>query len=413
MEQIKQVYNLAIKYIHAERFEDAALFLEPLVKEYPSFTEAKWALGLLQVLLGFPYKALQLWKNIDDANLLSYKQMVEEKLPQYDELYENYNQALKLIQAEEIHQAKTIFHELLSFQKEVPLPVDFYYGNLLAQLLTGEVERASQEINSSPLYVINSSVIRDLEKTINLHQSNQPAFLEKAVVQDLPNKVWSKGFFIGSGMTASLLIGALGMWIFGGAKEVYRAEPVIQQNAGDSGIDTEKSKDLKKEFSVPQEVKTNVKAKQRELDDMIHNDDIDKSNLSVKTGLNIYRNGLTAFRNKDYRKAAVLMEKSLTLQSSEYFSDDAFFFLIKSKERLNEKENLLPLYDRFLSQPSKHFVHSPYMDDLLLDKAKLWIEIGNAKDALPLLEEILTKYKQEWTAVEAAKIFKQITEVQK
>jgi tetratricopeptide (TPR) repeat protein len=224
MEKILRSYNQAITYLQAERYEEAALILEPIVKENPAFTEASWALGIHHVLAGFPHKALQLWKSkqtSENENLLSYKRTVEEKLPQYDDLYEKYNQALELVQAENFDQAKEIFRELLSVQTEIPLPVDFYHGYILAQIVTGYVEHLPQEINNFPLYVRNSSVIRELQKTLEEKMIvEELTNIQKiTIVQEAARKGWSKTLIICSGMAASLLIGAFGMWAINPTKE--------------------------------------------------------------------------------------------------------------------------------------------------------------------------------------------------
>jgi TolA-binding protein len=423
MEQTLRTYNLAINYLQEERYEEAALFLEPIVKEYPSLTEAKWALGLLHVLSGFPHKALQLWGQIqhfEGRNLLTCQQTVEEKLPQYDELYGKYNQALEWVQVEDFHQAKGIFQELLSYQEEVPLPIDFYHGYLLAQIVTGEEESASRVINSFPLYVKNSFVIREIEKTIGHLAPKQTSFEEIAVAVKAPDKGRSKGLFIATGMAASLLVGAIGTWALSETKDVNNQKPVIQQNVGDVTKGREKTENLEKELSALKEEKSNLQnnleaknqelSKEQELSDLISYANLDREELSAKAGWNTYKNGLAAFKNKDYNKTADLMEKSLTLEPNEYFSDDALYFLIKSKQRLNMKEDLPALYDRFFSQTSSHYALSPYKAELMLGNAQLLIEQGNSKDALPLLEKIQSENKHDWTAEEAALIINRLIE---
>ncbi|WP_026568437.1 tetratricopeptide repeat protein [Bacillus sp. UNC41MFS5] len=385
-----QSYNLAIQYLQAERYEEAALILEKMIKDYPLCPEVNWALGLLHVLSGFPYLALTQWKNVQTAKHLSSKQMIEEKIPLYDELYSNYNQALHMIEAAEYHLAKNIFHNLLTFQAELPLPVDFYHGYLLTLIVTGEDKSVPQEINYLPLYVKNSSVIRELKLLLENHQPQEPNGVEEISFKNN----WSKRIIIGSGLVASLLMGGVGFRVFSQQNE---AKPVIQQQGS-----TPKTEIFKKET---------VRSKGQSEGQVKQPDTIDTNSRlesSTKAGFSTYREGLTAFRKKDYRAAAAQMEKSLSLEPKEYFSDDAMFFLIESKQRLNEKENIHFLYDHFFSQTSHHYVYSPYFDELLLGKAKILIEDGNTKDALPLLEKILTDYRQEWTSVEAMLLMNQI-----
>lgn len=393
-----QSYRLAIQYLQAERYEESASILESIVKDYPLCTEASWVLGLLHVLSGFPYQALKQWENLKAANLLNYKQMVEEKIPRYDELYQKYNQGLHLAHAGELHLAKNIFHDLLPFQTELPLPVDFYQGYLLTLIVTGESESVPQELNHFPLYVKNSSVIRNLEQMLDDYQLTEPVGTRKISFK----KSWSKRLFIGSSLVASLLIGGVGFRVFSQQKEINKAKPVIQQHG------VQNTEIFEKEIAVSKDQQGGGQDKQQVLNNPKSLGDVGRIKSSTKAGLSSYREGLAAFRKKDYNTAAAQMEKSQSLQPNEYFSDDALFFLIESKQRLNEQENILFLYDYFLSQTSKHYAFSPYRDELLLGKAKILMESGRSEEALPLLGGILTDFKQEWTSVEALLLTNQI-----
>ncbi|MEH7305541.1 tetratricopeptide repeat protein [Neobacillus drentensis] len=392
-------YNLAIQSLQVERYDEAVIILESIVNEYPLWSEASWALGVVYVLAGFPYQALKKWENAPDANLLIYKQMVEEKIPLYDELYLKYNQALHFAQSGGVHRAKNIFHDLLSFQTQIPLPVDFYHAYLLTLIVSGEEESVSQALNQFPLYVKNSSVIRELEQMLDKHQLTEPVVTGKISF----NKGWPKRLFIGSSLVASLLIGGVGVLVFSQQKEIKETKPGIEQHGSIHKTDT-----FEKEIAVVSKEQSGGQQKQPKRNDTKSLGDFDRIDSSPIAGLSNYRKGLAAFRNKDYKTAEVQMEKSLSLMPNEYFSDDALFFLIEAKQRLNEQENIFFFYDRFLSETSQHYVFSPYKDDLLLGKAKKLMEAGNTKAAMPLLKKISTDYKQEWTSVEAVLLMNQI-----
>lgn len=394
-----QSYRLAIQYLQAERYEESAIILESIVKDDPLCTEVCWVLGLLHVLSGLPHKALKQWENLKNANLLSYKKMVEEKLPLYNELYQKYNQAIHLAQAGELHLAKNIFHGLLPFQTELPLPVDFYHGYLLTLIVIGETESVPQELNQFPLYVKNSSVIRNLEHMLEEHPIRDPVGTRKMSFK----KSWTKRLFISSSLVASLLIGGVGFRVFSQQKEINEAKPVIQQNGS-----VQNTEAIEKEIAVSKDQQSGKQDKRQVLNNPKSLGDVGRIESSTIAGLSSYRKGLAAFRKKDYKTAAAQMEKSQSLQPNEYFSDDALFFLIESKQRLNEQENILFLYDYFLSLTSKHYAFSPYRDELLLGKAKILMEAGNSNEALPLLGKILTDFNQEWTSVEAVLLMNQI-----
>lgn len=185
MEQKIQSYNLAIRYMQDEMYSEASSLLEKIVDEDTDFSEALWALGLIDVLTGFPYKALEKWKGIrhlESINLDEVREIVQGKLPLYAELYERYNESLELLEQEEYKLAADLFDELLSYQIKVPLPLEFYYGSILTKILIGQEKFAFDESIAFPAYVRKNQDFQEVEEL--LHQYLEKFRNSKAIFQD-------------------------------------------------------------------------------------------------------------------------------------------------------------------------------------------------------------------------------------
>lgn len=185
MEQKIQSYNLAVRYMQDEMYSEASSLLEKIVDEVPDFSEALWALGLNDVLTGFPFKALEKWNGIqylEGIDLPEVRGLVQAKLPLYAQLYEQYNESLVLLQQEEYKQAADLFDELLSHQVDVPLPLEFYYGSILIKIVIGQEKFAFDESIAFPAYVRKNQEFQEIEEL--LHQYLEKFRNSKAIFRD-------------------------------------------------------------------------------------------------------------------------------------------------------------------------------------------------------------------------------------
>lgn len=185
MGQQVELFNLAVGYMKDELFDEATILLEKLVGEKQDFDQARWALGITYTLAGYPAKAVQVWSGRTTRNnseLVQAIDTVEQKLPIYKEIYQNYNQALKYIQECEYNEAGQLFEEILTRAEEVPLPVECYQGYILTKTIIGEEKMVFDEMIKMPAYVRKSLVIQELGE--ELHQFLEEYRNTKAIFTD-------------------------------------------------------------------------------------------------------------------------------------------------------------------------------------------------------------------------------------
>ncbi|MGJ7922868.1 tetratricopeptide repeat protein [Neobacillus sp. LXY-4] len=206
MDKWDQLYNLAIVYIQNEMYEEGTAYLEEIGEDYPNFSEVMWALGLTYVLMGFPHQALQKWERIHDFNDFDIDHeigKVNAKLPLYQKIYNQYNVAIALIHEDEFHKAGEVFEELLAYQREVPLPVDFYYGYILAKVVSGEEKNAFDQFIYFPASVRKSSKIQELGELLHQYletfRPGKTLFINKPVkpvtCKENSRKTWYRNIF--------------------------------------------------------------------------------------------------------------------------------------------------------------------------------------------------------------------------
>jgi tetratricopeptide (TPR) repeat protein len=187
MEQNIQYYNLAIQYMQDEMFEEASHHLGKIVEEDSDFSQAWWALGLIDVLTGYPYNALEKWRKIPhkfDVDLSNEIHKVEQQLPIYDALYQTYNKAVEHNLCQDFKKSAILFDELLTYQKVVPLPIQFYSGFVLVNVLIGEEKKALDEFLHFPAYVRKNTEIQEIIET--MHQFLQEWRNSKSIFIDKP-----------------------------------------------------------------------------------------------------------------------------------------------------------------------------------------------------------------------------------
>lgn len=170
MEQVIQLYNRAIGYMQDEMYVEASNLLEQILIEEPYFVEAVWALGLIDVLTGFPHQAIEKWNTIPEAqdiDILQAIEKAEQKLPLYNHLYEKYNEAIVHLHGQNFQVAANIFDELLVYRMEVPLPMSFYFGAVLSKIVIGAEKFTFDEIISFPAYVRKNEQFQEVEELLH------------------------------------------------------------------------------------------------------------------------------------------------------------------------------------------------------------------------------------------------------
>jgi hypothetical protein len=181
----ENLYNQAIRHMQNEMYEEAARCLRLIGKDSQLNSEAMWVAGLIDVLTGFPARALIKWDKINlGEDRKKLVDSIKQKLPLYQELYDTYNTSLQLISNNQLKLAEDLLEHILAFRWEVPLPIDFYHAYLLLKIVNGKDRSAFEALIDFPAYVRKSCLIQDLSE--KLHQFLEECRTPESIFSQLP-----------------------------------------------------------------------------------------------------------------------------------------------------------------------------------------------------------------------------------
>ena len=400
MNNIINSYNQALDFLHHEKYEEALKLLDQI--NHSNHPQIKWTLGLVYVMVGYPFKALDYWEGISEEDIPSIstsKHNVQTKLALYEELYEKYNNALLYVNANKIQEAISLFQEFLAFKEEVPLPVEFYQGYILSKIVTSEEKAVITEIDAFPSYIKNHSVIYTIQAKL---RGSKAEVSDTTTIRTSGRKI--KGVIYGVGIAASIMIGALTMNYLG------ESEATIAPSE-EKVIASEETTNYRSQVAVLEGTVNDLKVKQQKLLTEIENKDlkikeqatvqellvaadIEIESIASKAGLSSYKKGIQAYKDGNYQEAISYFNQSNSIMPNEYFSDDTIYYLIQSSKKSNQTEGLMSWYDAFLLEKGAHFTSSPYVDDVLLEKAELLVALGNIDEAMILLELLQEEFSE-------------------
>ncbi|WP_078553887.1 tetratricopeptide repeat protein [Bacillus alkalicellulosilyticus] len=401
-------YNEALVFIQEEKYEAAAHYLEIVLKKFPTHSLSRWTLGLLHVLTGYPHRALSQWTSITDNEIEGVEEKsreIEKLLPEYDSIYDCYNRVISHIRDEQFELAlQEMKGELL--QKDLPLPTSCYEAYLLLLLLNEQVDEAEQVYHSLAAYQKQCSSIQRIHVVIEEIRNSQGS----------QRTVNIKRLLYTSGLVASLLVGALAMKALAPKEMIEVAAEPLLVVAPQTEVYEEMLADLDKQVHQLEETQAELETElqlvqefKQEVEDVISVTEINWDDLVFQAAKISYENGMNAFKSGEYELASQAFEESIQMNVSYYFSDDAFFFLLQSKLRINNEDpSIEPLIDRFLQSDTRQLQESPYVDDVLLLKAQLLLNAGQKTEGIALLEKITSDYTDDWTGQHAYALLRDI-----
>ncbi|MBY0029943.1 hypothetical protein H7K20_22940 [Priestia aryabhattai] len=409
MNQYLTYYNQAIDCLKREYYEEALNLLNRINVNKQNSAQVKWALGLANVMIGYPHQAIRYWEGICDteiANIKFAKRQTTTSLATYESLYKTYNDAITLMKNNDFSQASNSFQKILSFKHKIPLPLEFYRGYLLLILVKGESSFIANEIASFPNYIQRHHLIQEIKNRVNTQKGD--------ILKKKSSIFKKKKNILAFGLLMSIVIAVFITTYVdkGKSQALYTQSTALNKEymAEISGykqqIDNLERKDTRLQKKLNQSSK--MVQQQENLQSLLSAEGVDVNQLAQQVGASTYRQGYLFYQKNNYKKAASYFGKSQSIGMDEYYSDDALFYLIQSKKHLNDHADVTNLYDEFLAQNNRYFKTSPYRDDILLEKVESLIEKGNAGEAKQLLNVIQQDYPGQWTALKSKELMKKV-----
>lgn len=415
MNKMVETYNTAVELILENELEKAASLLDDIIRVNRDDSFVHWTRGLIDVLCGFPQQAIYHWSHVKEHEIpqvVSRIKEVEETVPQYNKIYETYNEAIVYIANENYEEAQMIMRKLIEQGKSIPLPKECYQAYVLLLLIDEKVDEASEQIEILPDYMKNFSNFNRMQKIVQVIQQN-----EKTVKRGQLRK-----YLYSSGIVASVFAGAVLMRLImldDTQPTMVVSDPNIQLSEVIAELEEEHEEkinslqsqlnDLTIDFTDVENELHQIKDERQAFAETLALSNIDVETIENQAARNAYQNGMEAFRQGNYEQSTHWLSNSIDLSVDHYYSDDAMYFLIQAFERSGVSTvELEETIDRFIRLTETSFAQSPYVDDILLQKANLLIKAEKIDLAIEILEKLTSEYGAEWTGQRAQTILREL-----
>lgn len=367
----EKLYTRARLLVKREAYDEAIIVYEVLLKEVLHNDTVLRELGLVYAANGQPYEALQKWVqmvHMDDAMV----DLIEEtyrKLPEYNMLFAQYNEAIYALKEKQFQQAQLLLHQVCT--QSLPLPPFVYEAFILAMQYDGYDDKVLAFVNKWPRRIQKHPRIQaSLELKETVKEQHEYMTVQDEVPQENNWRMYAA--IIAVSVTALLLI----IWSQLTPDEVVEeTAPPVEQPAVEQPFETEEQ---------PIE----------EVDVLEEEPVLSLTEDQIRI---IYEQGLAAYEDGKYNEARDVFEHGTTVDQSSYMADDMAFFLAKTYEELDDQTRATELYEFIVNNEADAFRKSSYRDDSLLQLINAFrtVDVEYAKQ---LAQQIITEYPNEWTA---------------
>ncbi|ALC89236.1 hypothetical protein AM500_05145 [Bacillus sp. FJAT-18017] len=400
-------YNQAISLIHEGRLGDAESLLNRLTTA--GFTIALWPLGLIKAATGRPFEALSHWETVSPSSVPQVtvkRETLIQTLPEYKKIFELYNAAIEKARIDGAAPRHEVFSELLSKGDKIPLPAELYKACFLSLLLEGKNGKFKSEYEKAPDYIRENPDIKTI--SLRAEQAGHEEWKKRSESKAIRYKRLAGASFAAV-FLALALTGGIASGIF---SKQEKSEPVSSAEVAKTKIQDDRVKALEEELeqlmSVNSNLEEDLKQKETALKEteatqaLLEAAGINIGQLSSEAAERMYREGLALYQDGEFIEASELLKKSLSFSSTNYFSDDAHFYLITSG--LKSGNGMEDELTSFLAESKEAYRQSPYLDDVMLLMAESYLNSGDKAAAESLLKKIQSDFSLEWTANKAKEL---------
>jgi TolA-binding protein len=324
-------------------------------------------------------------------------------LEQYKQVYAMYNQATRLIKEDNLDSAELILQEIFKDHEEIQIPIEIYKTYILLLLTNKKEKLARQFLSNAPNEIKFAGEMLQIQQKYNLtlvEKTNK----KKLIVS--PKMIYS---LIGGILICLVAIVFFKSNLFTKPNKVSSKETSLQKQIKDL-----EDKNKMMEMKVTEaEKKLTEKATDEKLDIVDKEQSKQENNSTTLKPINVvnqavtaYEKGLEEFQANHYQEAIEEFKISYTLDSTNYSSDDALYYLILAELKANEKTNVNPYITEFINQTNEFFKSSPFYDDVLIMQAESLLKDHKNDEAEKILNGIVNEYSKEWTANKARTLLK-------
>lgn len=368
--------------IRQKRYTLALDTIRELEKLNVSRKQILWHKALLESKVGNLHVALAYLKELDsdDLHAIKLQQTIVDNWDTYTQIIAEYNDAISEIQLGFGENALQIIDHAMELAGKLPIPIELYRMKtvLLARYESGTLSRYTAGL---PMYVLDDPTI----KRVVAAEPPRPDIARPVPKPKVKRKLKKEAAVLLASIATVLLV--FFIWLIANLMsqpEVATESKAIAPVKKPAITETEPKKDEPvQEVVVKPEEPTELEFVSNEAANMYYNE------------------GYRQFVKEDFPAAIVYFEYAMRTEDTDYFTDDASYFLASSYLREKKYEDVVEIAKAFRKEKDENYKESPYRDGILLQESRALWKLGEDTQAVSILDELINKPDEDWVTYEA------------
>ncbi|PID05840.1 MULTISPECIES: tol-pal system YbgF family protein [unclassified Sporosarcina] len=368
--------------IRQKRYTLALDTIRELEKLNVSRKQILWHKALLESKVGNLHVALAYLKELDsdDLHAIKLQQTIVDNWDTYTQIIAEYNDAISEIQLGFGENALQIIDHAMELAGKLPIPIELYRMKtvLLARYESGTLSRYTAGL---PMYVLDDPTI----KRVVAAEPPRPDIARPVPKPKVKRKLKKEAAVLLASIATVLLV--FFIWLIANLMsqpEVATESKAIAPVKKPAITETEPKKDEPvQEVVVKPEEPTELEFVSNEAANMYYNE------------------GYRQFVKEDFPAAVVYFEYAMRTEDTDYFTDDASYFLASSYLREKKYEDVVEIAKAFRKEKDENYKESPYRDGIRLQESRALWKLGEDTQAVSILDELINKPDEDWVTYEA------------
>ena len=372
--------------IRQKRYTMALDTIRELEKLSVNRKQILWHKALLESKVGNLHVALAYLKELDseEPHVAKLEETILGNWDTYTKVIAEYNYAVSEIQLGYTENLLHIVDNAMELAGKMPIPIELYRLKtiLLARYEEGTLSRYTAGL---PLYVLDDPTI----KRVVAAEPPRPD-IARPVPKPKPKRKLKKGPATLFAAIATVLL-VFVVWLI--ANLMAQPEEAVEsptkvpvEKPAITEIEPEKEEPVEEPVVEP----VTEPEEEAELDFV--------SNEAAKT---YYNEGYKQYLNEDFPAAVAYLEYAVRTEESDYFTDDASYFLASSYLREQKYKEVVQIAKAFSEEDNMHYKESPYREGIRLQESRALWQLDKNAEATVILDELINKPNVDWVTYEA------------
>ncbi|PIC74237.1 tol-pal system YbgF family protein [Sporosarcina sp. P17b] len=377
--------------IRQKRYTMALDTIRELEKLSVNRKQILWHKALLESKVGNLHVALAYLKELDseEPHVAKLEEVILSNWDTYTKVIAEYNYAVSEIELGYTENVLHIVDNAMEMAGKMPIPIELYRMKtiLVARYEAGTLSRYTVGL---PLHVLDDPTI----KRVVAAEPPRPD-IARPVPKPKPKRKLKKGAAaLFAGIATVLLVFVI--WLIAN---------LLAQPDTASGLPT--TVPVEKPAITETEA---VKEEPVEVPDTEPEEEVEPEFVSNEEARMYYNEGYKQYLNEDFPAAVAYLEYAVRTEESDYFTDDASYFLASSYLREQKYEEVVNTAKAFYKEESEHYKESPYREGMRLQESRALWKLNKNAESTAILDELISKPNVDWVTYEAKAMKKLIEE---